>query len=130
MKKILFIALFLIAGMGAAVAQSGNLIEAAAPYGKHTFLPAPIAMEALQNQLPTLYAQFNVLTAGTKVHKRKHLEILCYKGIIDDINGGKLVDVAYEGNLADLTQYINVEDSADLVYLRNVQSALFDLLTN
>jgi hypothetical protein len=130
MKKILFIALFLITATGAAVAQSGNLIEAAAPYGKHTFHPAPVAVEALQNQLPALYAQLNVLTAGTKMHKQKKLEILCYKGVIDDIIGGKLVDVAYENNLADLTQYINVEDSADLVYLRNVQSALFDLLTN
>jgi hypothetical protein len=126
----LFAGLFLFAGIGQAGAQVSSAVEAAAPYGGKTFVSELEALSALQSKLPVLYSQLSALTPDTKPYKRKLIEVLCYKGIISDITGGAQVQTAYESNLSELTSSLNLEDSADLAFLRSIQPPLFDLLTN
>jgi len=130
MSLSLFALIFLFAGIGQAAAQS-DAAAGASPYGAHVFVPASEAVAVLQYQLIGLYSQLNFIPEGTKAHKRKQLEILCYKGIASDVTAGEAVSVAYENNLAILSNALNVtEDPTDLTFLRNVQGTLFELLTN
>ncbi|MBK7410628.1 MAG: hypothetical protein IPL49_21375 [Saprospirales bacterium] len=129
MSMSLFALIFLFAGIGQAAAQTDAAV-AASPYGGKIFKSAPVASEALQVELPALYTQLSLLVEGTKAHKRKGLEILCYKGILSDVTGGAQVAVAYEENLAIFSNALNMADQNDLNFLRSVQSTLFNLLTN
>ncbi len=126
----LFAGLFLFAGIGQAGAQVSSAVDAASPYGGKTFVSESEALTALQAKLPLLYSQLNALTPETKPYKRKLLEVLCYKGIISDINGGSSVQTAYEGRLGEFAGALNLSDSADISFLRSAQPPLFDLLTN
>jgi len=130
MSLSLFALIFLFAGIGQTAAQS-DAAAGASPYGAHIFVSAPEALDVLQYHLIGLYSQLGFLTEGTKPYKRKQLEILCYKGIISDVMIGEAVTVAYENNLAILSNALNVpEDPTDLTFLRDVQGTLFELLTN
>jgi hypothetical protein len=126
----LFAGLFLFAGIGQAKAQAGSDANAALPYGGKVFVSDSEALYALQTKLPLLNNQLSGLTPDTKPYKRKLLEILCYKGIISDVTGGASVESAYESNLGELMSSLNMEEPADISFLRSIQPPLLDLLTN
>lgn len=125
----LFALVFLFAGIGQTVAQPSSATVAALPYGGKTFLSNSNASQALQSQLPGLYTELNLLPDGTKAHKHKMLEILCYKGIVSDLSGGQQIIAAFEGNMAKLALNLNLQDPIDQNFMRGVHSDLFDLLT-